>query len=51
VDGSVQANWAGGWIPGKITRIVAGGHAAMVKLEDARFPAPIVLSTNQLRVK
>ena len=51
VGGAVQANWAGGWISGTITKINYGGHSLMVKLNDARFPYPIVLSTNQLRLK
>lgn len=51
VGGTVEANWAGGWIPGTITKINYGGHSMMVKLNDARFPFPIVLNTNQLRLK
>jgi len=51
VDGKVEANWAGGWKPGKITEINPGGFTMMVQLEDSRWPVPIVLSTNQLRVK
>jgi len=51
VGTAVQANWAGGWIPGTITKINYGGHSMMVKLNNARFPYPIVLSTNQLRLK
>lgn len=51
VGSAVQANWAGGWIPGTITKINYGGHSMMVKLNDARFPYPIVLNTNQLRLK
>jgi len=51
VGGVVQANWAGGWIPGTITKINYGGHSVMVKLNDPRFSFPIVLNTNQLRIK
>ncbi len=51
VGGKVEANWAGGWLPGKITRINGGGFSVMVQLEDSRWPMPLVLSTNQLRVK
>lgn len=48
---AVEANWAGGWIPGKITRVNPGGFSVMVQLADARFPHPIVLSINQIRLK
>ena len=51
VDSQVEANWAGGWIPGIITRVNPGGFSVMVQLEDARFRHPIVLSTNQVRLK
>jgi hypothetical protein len=51
VGGKVEANWAGGWTPGKITSINGGGFSVMVQLEDSRWPTPIVLSTNQLRPK
>lgn len=51
VGSVVEANWAGGWIPGKITRINPGGFSVFVQLDDPRFPQPIVLGTNQLRLK
>jgi hypothetical protein len=51
VGSAVEANWAGGWIPGKVTRINLGGHTVMVQLEDRRFPHPIVFSMSQLRPK
>lgn len=51
VGGQVEANWAGGWILGTITSINPGGFTLMVQLQDARFPGPILLSTNQLRRK
>jgi hypothetical protein len=50
VGGKVEANWAGGWKPGKITEINPGGFTMMVQIEDSRWSNPIVLSTNQLRV-
>lgn len=46
----VQANWGGKWTPGKITRVNPGGFTLMVQLEDSRYPEPIVLSTNQIRL-
>jgi hypothetical protein len=49
VGDKVEANWAGGWIPGKITQVNPGGFSVMVKLEDSRFPYPIALSVHQLR--
>lgn len=51
VGSAVEANWAGGWIPGKVIRINPGGHSVMVQLEDQRFPHPIVFSMSQLRPK
>ena len=48
---AINAQWAGGWLPGKIVSINPGGFSAMVQLEDRRFPQPIVLSTNQLRLR
>ena len=48
---SIEANWGGKWTSGKITRVNPGGFNVMVQLEDARFPQPIVLSTNQIRPK
>jgi hypothetical protein len=51
VGSAVEANWAGGWIPGKITRVNPGGFSVMVQLADARSPHPIVLSINQIRLK
>ncbi len=51
VGSAVEANWAGGWIPGKITRVNPGGFSVMVQLADARFPHPIVLSIKQIRLK
>jgi hypothetical protein len=51
VGGGVEANWAGKWIPGKITRVNPGGYSVMVQLDDPRFRMPIVLSTNQIRPK
>ena len=51
VGGRVEANWTGRWIPGTITAINPGGFTLMIQLEDARFPRPIVLSTNQVRSK
>jgi hypothetical protein len=45
----VQARWAGGLIPGRITEIHPGGFNVMVKLEDPRFPHPMLLSTNLLK--
>jgi hypothetical protein len=50
-DAAVLADWAGGWIPGTITKVNPGGFSVMVKLNDTRFPFPIVLSTNQVRLK
>ena len=49
VGESVEAFWPGKWTPGKIVSINAGGFSMMVQVDDARFPQPIVLSTNQLR--
>jgi hypothetical protein len=49
VGQKVSAKWAGQWIAGKITEVNSGGFSAMVQLEDARWPQPIVLSTNLLR--
>ena len=51
VGSAVEANWAGGWISGKVTRFNPGGHSVMVQLEDRRFPHPIVFSLSQLRPK
>ena len=51
VGSAVEAKWAGGWIPGKITSINFGGFSVFVQLEDSRFPQPIVLGTNQIRLK
>jgi hypothetical protein len=51
VGSKVEANWAGGWIPGQVTRLNPGGFSVIVQLNDRRFPNPIVLSTNQLRLK
>ena len=51
VDGKVEANWAGGWIPGKITSIHPGGFTVMVQLDDSRFPMPIMFPTNRIRLK
>jgi hypothetical protein len=51
LGGSVEANWGGKWTVGKITAINPGGFTVMVQLEDARFPHPIVLSTNQIRLR
>jgi hypothetical protein len=45
----VQAKWANAWIPGTITAVNPGGFSMMVKLDDSRFPRPIVLSTHQLK--
>lgn len=45
----VSANWGGHWTAGKITQVNPGGFSMMVQLEDARWPQPIVLSTNLLR--
>lgn len=50
-DTRVEANWGGSWIPGKITRVNPGGFSVMVQLEDRRFPHPIGLPTNQIRLK
>ena len=47
----VEAHWGGRWVPGKVTRVNPGGFSLMVQLEDARFSHPIVLSTNQLRLR
>jgi hypothetical protein len=51
VGSAVEADWAGGWVPGKITAVNYGGFSVMVQLEDGRFPQPIVLGTNQIRLK
>jgi hypothetical protein len=51
VGASVQAQWAGRWIPGQITAINPGGFSVMVQLQDSRFRYPIVLPTNQIRLK
>jgi len=48
---SVQANWAGEWLPGKITSINYGGRSVMVQLQDHRYPVPMLLFTNQIRLK
>lgn len=48
---NITAQWAGKWIPGTVVSINPGGFSVMVKLEDSRFPHPIVLSTNQLRLR
>jgi hypothetical protein len=50
-DSKVEADLLNSWIPGKITQINPGGFSVMVQLEDERFPQPIVLSTNQIRLK
>ena len=49
VGQKVSANWGGQWTAGKITQVNPGGFTMMVQLDDARWPQPIVLSTNQLR--
>ncbi len=51
VGASVSANWAGRWTPGKIASINPGGFTVMVQLEDQRFPQPIGLPTNQIRLR
>ncbi len=51
VGESVEAFWPGKWTPGKIVSINPGGFSMMVQVDDARFPQPIVLSTNQIRPK
>jgi hypothetical protein len=51
IDSKIEANWAGGWVPGTITKINGGGHSVMVQLEDSRWPTSIVFSTNQIRLK
>lgn len=51
VGDEVAANWGGKWTPGKITTINPGGFTLKVQLEDPRFPHPILLSTNQIRVQ
>jgi hypothetical protein len=51
VGASVSANWAGQWTPGKIVSINPGGFTAMVQFEDQRFPQPILLPTNQIRLR
>lgn len=45
----IEANWAGGWIPGTIIEPFGGGMSYRVQLEDSRFQYPMVLSTNRLR--
>jgi len=50
VDGKVEANWAGGWVPGKITSINPGGFTVMVQLDDPRFPTPMLFPTNRIRL-
>jgi hypothetical protein len=47
----VSAQWAGRWISGKVVSINPGGFSVMVQLEDSRFPRPILLSTNQIRLR
>jgi len=47
----VQAQWAGKWIPGTITKVNPGGFSVMVQLQDSRFRFPLVLSTNQVRLQ
>jgi hypothetical protein len=47
----VNAHWGGKWIPGTIKSINSGGFSVMVQLDDSRFPRPIVLSTNQIRLR
>jgi hypothetical protein len=51
IGAAVQAQWAGRWIPGQITSINSGGYSVMVQLQDSRFRYPIVLPTNQIRLK
>lgn len=51
IGASVQAQWADRWIPGQITSINSGGFSVMVKLQDPRFSFPIVLPTNQIRLR
>jgi hypothetical protein len=45
----IEANWAGGWIPGTVIEPLGRGISYRVQLEDRRFPHPLVLSTNMLR--
>jgi hypothetical protein len=49
VGRKIEANWAGGWIPGTIVEPFGRGMSYRVQLEDRRFPHPLVLSTNLLR--
>jgi hypothetical protein len=49
VGQKIEANWAGGWIPGTIVEPFGRGMSYRVQLEDRRFPHPLVLSTNLLR--
>lgn len=49
VGQKIEANWAGGWIPGTIIEPFGRGMSYRVQLEDRRFPHPLVLSTNLLR--
>lgn len=51
VGSDVEADWAGKRSAGKITAINPGGFSVMVQLVDARFPRPILLSTNQIRLR
>lgn len=48
VGTKVLASWGGRWIPGKVTKLNIGGFSLFVQLEDARYPHPLVLSTNQI---
>jgi hypothetical protein len=48
---AVSAHWGGKWVPGSIQSINPGGFSVMVQLDDPHFPLPIVLSTNQLRLR
>lgn len=45
----IEANWAGGWIPGMILEPFGMWMSYRVQLNDPRFRSPMVLSTNLLR--
>jgi len=45
----IEANWAGGWIPGTIVESLGRDMSYRVQLEDRRFPHPLVLPSNLLR--
>jgi amino acid transporter len=48
---AVSAHWGGKWVPGIVTSVNGGGFSVMVQLDDPRFRQPIVLSTNQIRLR